>query len=283
MTAHRARWSDNDHYLGPFTYARDTHYRSWAIELSSGDDEYPGNQLRLSGFGRTLIVALPAIIRPWRRKVTFSHITEAQRAEMIARSGCDWYWETHRREYGLSFSRSGTIGDSVHLSVHYGAQTHDSRTTQRWGCFLPWTQWRHVRHCLYDTQGRFFALVPDHRARLGVDGTYESDFEARRAVENACPTVKFTFADFDGQELEATTKIEEREWRHGDGWFKWLSWFDKPMIQRSLTIEFSGETGDRKGSWKGGITGTSINLLPSELHEAAFRRYCAKHQMSFGR
>ena len=47
-------------------------------------------------------------------------------------------------------------------------------------------------------------------------------------------------------------------------------------IRRSLDLEFSGETGPEKGSWKGGTVGTGIEMLPGELHEAAFRRYCQK-------
>lgn len=52
-------------------------------------------------------------------------------------------------------------------------------------------------------------------------------------------------------------------------------------LRRSLDIRFSGETGHRKGSWKGGTVGHSINMLPGELHEAAFHRYCTEHEMTF--
>src|SRR5690606_33228759 len=91
----------------------------------------------------------------------------------------------------------------------------------------------------------------------------------------------FTFRDFDGEELTATTRIEEREWRFGVGWFKWLSLFRRPKVSRDLEITFSGETGKRKGSWKGGTIGDSIKMLPGELHEPAFRRYCAANGMTF--
>ena len=39
-------------------------------------------------------------------------------------------------------------------------------------------------------------------------------------------------------------------------------------------IDFAGEVGTDKGSWKGGLCGTSIRMLDGELHEAAFRRFC---------
>jgi hypothetical protein len=267
MTSAR-RWSDNDRYFGPFTYARDGAYRSWAIALVSGDDEYPGCQLRFSGFGRTLILALPPIIRPWKEK--FAKV-EADRPELRARIG-DYYYHVHQRQYGFSLSTSGRVGDRSYdfLQVFYGPQTHDSRTDQVWCWFLPWKEWRHVRRSLYGLNGDHFRDIPE-----------KAPYEVYKPIEDACPTRAFVFADYDGEELTATTKIGEREWRRGRGWFKWLSWFYRPMVSRSLDISFSGETGDRKGSWKGGTMGHSIEMQPSELHEAAFRRYCAENNMKF--
>lgn len=62
----RIRWSDNDRYWGPFTYASGD-YKCLAIMLDSGDgDDYPGCRIRFSIFRRTLLCALPPIIKPWR-------------------------------------------------------------------------------------------------------------------------------------------------------------------------------------------------------------------------
>lgn len=41
--------------------------------------------------------------------------------------------------------------------------------------------------------------------------------------------------------------------------------------------------GPEKGSWKGGTIGHSIEMLPDELHEAAFRRYCDQDHRAKGR
>jgi len=267
MTARR--WSDNDRYLGPFTYAKDTSYKSWAVILSSGDDEYRGCQLRFSGFGRTLIIALPPIIKPW-----LEEFGEPVTPDMAARIGRNRYYHMYQREFGFSLSASGRGAAADYLSIKYGAQTHDSRTDMNKGYFLPWVSWRHVRHSLYDLDGNLYAHIPESHRTLGL-------FEERKAIEDGCPSLTFAFIDFDGEPLTAKTRIEEREWRLGESWFKWLSMFRKPMIRRSLVIEFSGETGDRKGSWKGGTTGTSIDMLPSELHASAFRRYCDGHEMTF--
>lgn len=35
-------------------------------------------------------------------------------------------------------------------------------------------------------------------------------------------------------------------WRTILGWFKWLSWFGRPKIRRSLDIQFSSETGTKR-------------------------------------
>jgi hypothetical protein len=258
------RWGDNDHYLGPFTYARDRHYRPLAFVLRSGDDEYPGALLRISGFGHTLVAAVPRwLIRPYREKVEAKYLDEAT----IARLGRDWYWNIDPREFGFSYSEG-------FLQLFRGRHTMDSSK----GYFLPWTQWRFVRHSYYGLKGECVATLPDTgNSYLGDSGRYDRE----RAIADATPTLTFAFDDFDRERLTATTKIEEREWKFGTGWFKWLSIFRANKISRSLDIRFSGETGKRKGSWKGGTIGHSIEMKPGELHEAAFRRYCAERQMKF--
>ena len=102
----------------------------------------------------------------------------------------------------------------------------------------------------------------------------ENNYDEQRKAEESCPTVEFLFADYDGKEIIVKTKIEEREWAFGEGWFKWLSFFRKNLIRRSLDLDFSSEVGPEKGSWKGGTIGHSIEMLPNELHEEAFKRYC---------
>jgi hypothetical protein len=258
------RWSDNDRYFGPFTYARERGiYRPLAVVLGSGDDDEDARcRLRISGFGHTFITAMPPIVRPWRRKVAANWDKAT-----LERLGRDWYYDTHSREYGFSYSEG-------FLQVFLGRQTHDSTTTQSWSKFMPWTQWRHVRHSLYGLDGSHFADMPESRRMMDT-------WDWRKALEDACPRMVFPFTDFDGEQIDATTRIEEREWRFGTGWWKWLSWFRRPKVSRSLDILFSKETGQRKGSWKGGTVGHSIEMLPGELHEAAFRRYCAEHDMTF--
>ena len=259
------RWSDNEKKFGPFTYARDNKdYRPLAMVLGSGDDEYPGASFRMRGFGHTFIVQLPAIIKPWKRWVDLSNRDWAE----TPNAG---YWDIHSREYGFS------VADGF-LQVFLGPQTLDSDTTKSWIKFLPWKQWRHVRRSFYGLNGEHVASLPDTPNSHFLDpGRYDRE----RAIADATPTASFEFDDFDGERLSARTRIEEREWKRGEGWFKWLAWIVAPKIVRSLDIEFSGETCRRKGTRKGGTIGHSIDMLPGELHESAFRRYCAEHRMTF--
>lgn len=265
------RWSDRDRYVGPFTFARGrAGDRGYALVLAAPDHEdgERGCYLRITVRGHTMIIALPPILRPWREKV----YPQSWDAETIARLGRNWYWHTDRREFGASLNDG-------HLSVRYGRQADDSRVDRQWGCFLPWTQWRHVRHSVYGLAGEHVATEPT-TPNLAPPERMAAWRVWREQVE-AAPTQTFAFTDFDGEPLTARTRIEEREWRFGTGAFRWLSWFRRPRVARSLDIDFSRETGRRKGSWKGGTVGHSIDMRPGELHEAAFRRYCAAHEMTF--
>lgn len=272
MNMNALRWSDTDRYFGPFTYANENRpdgrgkerrrvFGAYFSTGGNGDDERARNRLRLHLLGRTLIVRLPDLMQPARARRTYLDADGHERG----------YWETWERSFGFLFVEGA-------LHVDYGRQTHSSDTDKSKCWFLPWRSWRHVRRSFYGLNGEHVATLPDTgKSYLDDPGRWDRE----RAIEDACPTVAFDFLDFDGERITATTRIEEREWRLGEGCFKWLSLFARPKISRSLDIHFSSETGRRKGSWKGGTIGHSIGMEPGELHEAAFRRYCAKHDMTF--
>jgi hypothetical protein len=260
------RWSDNDRYFGPITYSYEPRCREFALMLGSGDcDDYPGCRLRIRVGRHTLIVALPQIIRPWRQWHEIR--TEPTRSQMIAAGRKPGYWEQHAREYGFS-----TLDNSLHL--RFGPQTHDSETTKSKCWFYPWTDHKCIRHSLYDLDGEHFATLPEWGLR------HKHGWTVRNAIEAICPTAKFEFKDFDGEQITATCKIEEREWQRGRGIFR-LLFIGRNLVSRSLDLRFSSEVGKRKGSWKGGTIGHSIKMLAGETAEAAFRRYCLQEKLTF--
>jgi len=244
----KRRWSDNDYHVGPLTFAYRDSWRPLSIMLSSGseDRECPGCNIRFQAFGATMICELPQIIKPWRKWVDL-------RGKEWAKG--EGYWDEHPREYGL------TLSDN-HLSVHLGAQTMDSSTTQSWGCFLPWAQWRQIAHRIYNADGSLAGDVA------------HCPWDEHRKVVDAVSRVPFSIIDYDGERVAVETYIEEREWSLGTGWFRWLGHIAPKKKSRSLDIRFKSEVGPEKGSWKGGTLGHGIEMLPAETHEDAFRRYC---------
>lgn len=263
------RLTNNDRHIGRFiTYAR--HGDGWRplrlVYSSGAHEDGPGpNTLTAYAFGWVARLRLPRLLDDYTER----HIAASWDAATVARLGRNWYEERHPREYGFCLNDG-------HLSLYLGAQTHDSTTTQSWSCFLPWTQWRHIRLSFYDGKGQhFWTEWGRPRGFKLLD-----DWQARKAVEAACPAAVFEFDDFDGKRIRATCRVQEREWRFGTGWFKWLSLFRAPRIHRSLDLEFSEEVGPEKGSWKGGTLGHGIEMLPDELPEAAFRRYCEQDHRS---
>lgn len=292
------RWSkeENDYAIGRFALYSKSSYRPWSVIFTSWgsgeDDDKPAN-LRVScPWWGTLIVRLPRWVVPGptiTRVYPDDPAWKAPDGEVFKRLYRSYYEDIDAHEYGFSLSNSGAIGDSMHLQVKKGRSTMDSRTDQSWSCFLPWTCWRHVRHSYYDLEGRLFETVPERGTyhKGSILGAGMGYYDVQREIEERVPKQQFRFLDFDGEEIMATCHIEEREWRKGEGWFKWLSWFNKPMIRRSLAINYSAEVGRRKGSWKGGTLGHSIEMERGpdgqfwEGALGAFLRYCNQNEMTF--
>lgn len=261
------RLTDDEKCFGPLRFGT-TSWRPWRLTLEShgGDEGHKWNTLTIYLFGFVASLYLPRILQPQRRKVHAVYWS----AETIARMGQDWYWDEEPREYGFCLSDG-------HLSVFYGIQPGDSSRDQYWGWFLPWTQWRFVRFTLYQPDGTHFytQMEKDRPKRGGLES-----FNEQQSAVDRVDKVQFRMRDFDGELITATTHIEEREWRFGDKWCSWLSWFRKPKVSRSLTMSFSSEVGREKGSWKGGTIGHGIGMAVGETPESAFRRYCAQEHRS---
>jgi len=69
-------------------------------------------------------------------------------------------------------------------------------------------------------------------------------------------------------DIEATIKIEEREWRQK--WLKWTKWGNK--VSRDIAVEFNNEVGSERGSWKGGVMGCGYQIKKGEKPLQTLRR-----------
>jgi len=267
------RWSgEGDTYVGPFTFAWEKGLQ-FAVMLGSGDaDDYPGARLRVRIGHLTAIVALPdwlpgRFLRPWKHWVDTSQYAWNEN-RLATQQG---YWEVHEREYGFT-----TFEGSLH--VHYGPQTHDSTTTKSKVWFYPWRETKLIRHSWFGQDGKHVVTMDLGRGPKS-DPLKQIDLE--RKIRDVVPAPRFVFRDFDGEMLVATTQLEEMEWQYGTKRWSWLRHFRRNRIRRSLDLSFSGEVGRRKGSWKGGTVGHSIELRPGELHESGFHRYCIENGLEY--
>ncbi len=105
----------------------------------------------------------------------------------------------------------------------------------------------------------------------------KADYETRQELDKHHQYIEFTFLDYDKEEITATGKLVRRVYSYGNQnkLTRWImKFFRKPIDNVYLEMEFHKEIGPRKGSWKGGTTGQGVKLLPDELPEEAFVRYC---------
>lgn len=241
----------------------------FGIELSSGYHDGGlgnSNSLYIRFMKHSWWFQIPQIIKPktvWVDCSKYSWATSKNHG----------YWNHIRRDYGVH-----TFENGIH--IHYGIQPgywarddkKNSDHTFVW--LIPWLTRRYMGIRFYDVVNQMLLKTfPENHHRNGFS-KYDK-YEEEREFKDSLKKLKATFNDFDGEEIVALCNIEEREWRHGTGAFKWLSLFVKPTICRSLNIAFDKETGYEKGSWKGGIIGHSIDMLPGESAQSAFLRYAA--------
>lgn len=133
---------------------------------------------------------------------------------------------------------------SLHLS--WGAKTKVIN--------LPWDWGSNYRHDVLDASGK---LVP-------VRSWRDEDVLAHKTTH----PYRYVLKDGTVQDRTAEIHVEEREWR-----WRWLQWSPWPRIlKRSICVTFSGEVGERTGSWKGGCTGCSYEMKPGETPLETLRR-----------
>lgn len=260
----KRRWGDVNKHWGPFTLSpRDnkSQWKPYGFIISSGSDEdYPHLRFYLGPL--TILVEIPLIFQPFKIR----HFPTTWNEETIKRIGRNWYDEVFPVEYGLSFYET-----DIHF--HYGPQTMDSSTTKSKVWFYPWKESYQVYYGLIDQGGHTFWKQQNVEKKL----CFVSYDERRAILEQFKPYVYFQIQDYDRKIILARTYMQEEMWKTGKGIFKWLLYFKKARHSKTLDIEFQNEVGPEKGSWKGGLMGLSVKVLPGELHEDTFRRFCQEY------
>lgn len=133
---------------------------------------------------------------------------------------------------------------------------------------LPW-RWEWFRTSILAADG--VTWVHDLRRTdypLGTNKNYEQGWRGGdhygtfAKIERWTDTRPYRYVLKSGavQEGIATIEVREMEWRMP--WTMGLAW--PRLVRRSIDVKFSGEVGERAGSWKGGTIGCSHTLLPQE-------------------
>ncbi len=260
------RITENDKKFGPFMYGRGS-TNSWGIFFNTSqyeeDGEHHTNHLWINLFGWIVVWILPFWVQPHRTKIFPKSWDEAT----VKRLGRNWYWQCDNRRWGFS------IHDN-YFQLFYGRQSDDSTLEKRKSWHFPWSEWTIVRRSLFHGDGTH------HFTENFVKGRSVVDWKEMSEIKKKIVKQTVDIMDYDGTRLVAMLHIDELEWVRGVRSFAWLKYIFKPKIRRSLQIEFSEEVGNRKGSWKGGLMGTSIDMLPGEDSFQAFRRYCDTQSVS---
>ena len=157
------------------------------------------------------------------------------------------------RSYGFSFADTG-------LHVSWG-----KRTKVLW---YPWS---------WDFYKRWELVAGDSYAR-GRDFWVELPRRMNHGQLATKHTEPYTYKLRSGEQqtVTATYYVEHAEWRWR--WLKLLPWPRKTST--SISVEFSEEVGEGRGSWKGGTLGCGYEMKPGESALDCLRRMEAERKFS---
>lgn len=143
--------------------------------------------------------------------------------------------------------------------IDYGFCFHDKALHINYGidCKIytyPWCNWEHIRHEVMLNDNTF------------VKATYS--WKNEKEPENLWKKTQpyhYILKSGEIQTVDATYIVEEREWK-----LKYFKWLPIKRVSRSIEVSFSEEVGEERGSWKGGVTGTSEEMKKVDIF---FREY----------
>jgi hypothetical protein len=241
------RWSDDQQVWWRFLYSPASGFVRVGFEIQERGGEYYDENTDARHFNFS----------------TYLHLYAFKRTLLIA---IPWFNVPSGRTYGAVW----TLDSAIHIK--YGCRRMDGSGDREIYWMIPWLNHRFHAEYFYDLDRKLIKTFPG-----GTSFSVRWNFQESSAL----PKRSYDLKDYDGEDVIATCYIEGRHWKKGIRWCKWMSWFTKDHHSTSLDIRFSKETGERKGSWKGGTIGHSIEMLPNETADQAMARYCTEHKMTY--
>lgn len=298
-----------------FKYTKLTYIHAWfSVRLSTpwevDNDRNIYNELSIYLGKHHFLITLPALIRPGKKWVDTTDAPWNKDKE-----GPSGFWNYIRKSYGFSFAPeclhidygiqpgqwiSNDPANSDHSKVilypwNLEHVRHDAYYLD--GTFLCPGEHMHQYKILMQRAPKFKDWNDNEHRALWFQTLMW--FPMPKSVEYAYvhkwkdeynnwsntevdPSSIFKFYEYtdkyDNTTTVACVHIVEREWIRGK--WKWL----RSILQyvpgcvktkRVIDIEFRNEVGRKKGSWKGGVIGTSCEMLPGETVDECWKRFCA--------
>ena len=270
--------------------------KNWClISLTSHDDEdgyfegYPvRNRLTIAFLRRFRTWSLPLqILKPLYDYPTYKYDGEDKYRishKKLEEMGCDIKY----KNFIPNEWRFSIWGEHMSIKLRdIGDMLYNESNIKPLFSFWWNFSWKHserTKHQLLNLDGSVFYDVNNDWNFVTPSG--KRAYDEWKEKEEEQPSIKFSFKDYDNEDNVATCKMEYSEYTLGDNKFnRWLykTLGSKPDVYKTLDLSFEKEIGQRKGSWKGGTMGHSVNMLEGETPEVVFKRYCLDPTVRGGR
>lgn len=144
--------------------------------------------------------------------------------------------------------------------IYRGGKGNMNGGTKWWTINMPW-QYDWVRTSALRKDGTW-----EHETKRDEKNFYEDKWKDILWIEAHPYTCVLKSGEI--QEVLATIKVEEREWRQL--WLKWTSFNNR--VRKTIDVDFNDEVGEKRGTWKGGCTGCNYLMKHGELPIQTLRR-----------
>lgn len=202
-----------------------------------------------------------------------------------------WFWRSRKRTPTCGEMHSWGL-ETHSVDAEFSSQLYANWGSRSWFIDLPWATrfyrrsvllksgaWHHdyerdrlgVHRARLARRNRLRALVglpavPDPRE--GETWWVYHELQDKLNLYTESHDYTYVLRSGEAQDVGATITVQEWETRR-----RWLWWCPLgARVRRSIDVKFSGEVGERAGSWKGGTVGCGWDMLPGELPVHALRR-----------
>jgi hypothetical protein len=213
--------------------------------ISSKDEEYKCH-FTWAWNGKYKTFKLPNIIPPYKKRVKGSYIGGNDKLVNYD------YEQIIPRQYGFYL-------DQEFICFYYGINAGESNIDQKISFTLPWLDQTYVKKEYYNLDGTVYTSVPH------INGINSPFWDICREIEQTIPKIKFTFNDFDGEEVEGECFLVKQFYTRGSGLFKWLKYITKTKGFLRAEVNYNKEVGQKKNSWKGGTLSCSFYCKDESL------------------